>query len=47
LERFKAISDRLAHITGATVDGWDPAQNALRQVFPGITLAGRHPIECC
>jgi len=42
LERFKAISDRLAHITGATVDGWDPAQNALRQVFPGITLAECH-----
>jgi len=42
LERFKAISDRLAHIAGATVDGWDPAQNALRQAFPGITLAECH-----
>ena len=39
LERFKAINERLAHITGATVDGWDPAQNALRGAFPGITLA--------
>lgn len=39
LERFKAISARLAHIIGATVDGWDPAQNALREAFPGITLA--------
>lgn len=39
LERFKAISERLANITGATVDGWDPAQNALRGAFPGITLA--------
>jgi len=39
LERFKAISERLAHIIGATVDGWDPAQNALREAFPGITLA--------
>jgi hypothetical protein len=39
LERFKAISERLAHIAGATVDGWDPAQNALREAFPGITLA--------
>jgi len=39
LERFKAISERLAHVAGATVDGWDPAQNALRGAFPGITLA--------
>jgi hypothetical protein len=39
LERFKAISERLSHIAGATVDGWDPAQNALRSAFPGITLA--------
>ena len=23
LERFKAIDERLGHITGATVDGWD------------------------
>jgi len=42
LERFKAISDRLGHLVGATVDGWDPAQNALRQAFPGITLAECH-----
>jgi len=42
LERFKALSDRLGSIAGATVDGWDPAQNALRQVFPGITLAECH-----
>ena len=39
LERFKAISERLAHIAGATVDGWDPAQKALQGAFPGITLA--------
>jgi hypothetical protein len=39
LERFKAISERLTNITGATVDGWDPAQSALRGAFPGITLA--------
>ena len=42
LERFKAISDRLAHITGATVDGWDAAQNALQNAFPGIILAECH-----
>lgn len=42
LERFKAISERLAHIAGATVDGWDPAQKALQGVFPGITLAECH-----
>jgi len=42
LERFKAISDRLTHITGATVDGWDAAQNALQAAFPGITLAECH-----
>ena len=42
LERFKAISDRLAHITGATVDGWEAAQNALQNTFPGITLAECH-----
>jgi hypothetical protein len=42
LERFKAINERLGHITGATVDGWDPAQNALRGAFPGITLAECH-----
>jgi len=42
LERFKAISERLGHITGATVDGWDPAQNALRKAFPGLTLAECH-----
>lgn len=42
LERFKVISERLARITGATVDGWDPAQKALRGAFPGITLAECH-----
>jgi len=42
LERFKAISERLAHIIGATVDGWDPAQKALQGAFPGITLAECH-----
>ena len=42
LERFKAISDRLGHITGATVDGWEAAQNALPTAFPGITLAECH-----
>jgi len=42
LERFKALSERLTHITGATVDGWDPAQQALQGAFPGITLAECH-----
>lgn len=42
LERFKAISDRLTHLTGATVDGWEAAQNALQTAFPGITLAECH-----
>jgi hypothetical protein len=42
LERFKALSERLEHITGATVDGWEGAQNALRAVFPGITLEECH-----
>jgi len=37
-ERFKALSDRLAQIRGATVDGWDPAQEALKLAFPGLTL---------
>jgi hypothetical protein len=42
LQRFKAISDRLAHISGATVDGWEAAQNALQTTFDGITLAECH-----
>ena len=42
LERFKAISERLAHIVGATVDGWDPAHKALQGAFPGLTLAECH-----
>jgi hypothetical protein len=42
LERFKALSERLAHIVGATVDGWEGAQNALRAAFPGITLEECH-----
>jgi hypothetical protein len=42
LERFKALSERLARIAGATVDGWDPAQKALQAAFPGITLAECH-----
>jgi hypothetical protein len=42
LERFKAISDRLTHILGATVDGWDPAQQALQAAFPGMTLEECH-----
>lgn len=37
-ERFKALSERLTQIVGATVDGWDPAQEALRLAFPGMTL---------
>ena len=32
-------NERLAHIVGATVDGWDPAQKALHGAFPGIMLA--------
>lgn len=42
LERFKAMSDRLTHIVGATVDGWDPAQHALQAAFPGLTLEECH-----
>jgi len=42
LERFKAISERLLHIVGATVDGWDPAQKALLATFPGMTLEECH-----
>jgi hypothetical protein len=42
LERFKALSERLTHLTGATVDGWDPAQQAWQGAFPGITLAECH-----
>jgi hypothetical protein len=42
LERFKALSERLTCIVGATVDGWDPAQKALQAAFPGITLAECH-----
>jgi hypothetical protein len=42
LERFKALSERLACIVGATVDGWDPAHKALQTAFPGITLGECH-----
>jgi hypothetical protein len=42
LERFKTLSERLTHLTGATVDGWDPAQQALQGAFPGITLEECH-----
>lgn len=42
LERFKAISERLSHIAGATVDGWEGAQNALLAAFPGIVLEECH-----
>jgi hypothetical protein len=42
LERFKAVSNRLTHLSGATVDGWDPAQQALRAAFPEITLEECH-----
>jgi hypothetical protein len=42
LERFKAISDRLANIVGATVDGWEAAQNALQAAFENITLVECH-----
>ncbi len=41
LERL-ALSDRLARLTGATVDGWEAAQNALQTTFPGINLAECH-----
>lgn len=41
-ERFKAIDERLTRILGATVDGWDPTQNALLGAFEGITLAECH-----
>lgn len=42
LERFKALTERLAHIVGATVDGWEGAQNALRTAFPGIVIEECH-----
>ena len=42
LERFKAISNRLAGIIGATVDGWEATQNALQTAFEGITLVECH-----
>lgn len=42
LERFKAIDERLTHILGATVDGWEPTQNALRGAFKEITLGECH-----
>ena len=42
LERFKAISDRLGNIIGATVDGWEAAQNAWQTAFEGITLVECH-----
>jgi hypothetical protein len=42
LARFKAISTRLVHLTGATVDGWEAAQNALRATFEDITLVECH-----
>jgi len=42
LERFKAVSARLTKVLGATVDGWDPTQEALRAAFPGITLEECH-----
>ena len=42
LERFKQVSERLSHIVGATVDGWEGAQNALRSAFPGIALEECH-----
>lgn len=42
LERFKQASERLSHIVGATVDGWEGAQNALRSAFPGIALEECH-----
>jgi hypothetical protein len=42
LERFKALSDRLSHLSGATVDGWDATQQALRATFPDITLEECH-----
>lgn len=42
LQRFKAISDRLVDIAGATVDGWEAAQNALQATFEDITLVECH-----
>jgi len=42
LQPFQAISARLTHIIGATVDGWEAAQNALTATFEGITLAECH-----
>lgn len=42
LERFKAIDERLAHITAATTDGWEATQNALQGTFEGISLGECH-----
>jgi hypothetical protein len=42
LHRFKALSARLTTLTGATVDGWEAAHNALQATFKGITLAECH-----
>lgn len=41
-ECFKALNERLSQITGATVDGWEAAQNALQAAFPGIVLEECH-----
>jgi hypothetical protein len=42
LQRFKAISERLAHLKGATVDGWEAAHNALQANFEDLTLVECH-----
>jgi len=42
LQRFQALSARLTTLTGATVDGWEAAHNALQATFKGITLAECH-----
>src|SRR5262245_17011969 len=42
LQRFKALSDRLTDLIGATVDAWDPTQQALRGAFPAISLEECH-----
>ena len=41
-ERFKALDDRLSHILGVTVDGWEPTQKALLSAFEEVTLAECH-----
>jgi len=42
LERFQGLNERLESIIAATMDGWEPTQNAFRAVFEGITIQECH-----